>query len=100
MKKNIFLFLPFTFLFVLLLMVTAFASSPSIAISSKSNGKNQQLTLNDVSDDCYGLEMTLTTDTKNDKQYENDNGNDIYTTYTQNGSDITLYIVSKNTPLN
>lgn len=100
MKKNIFLFLPFTFLFVLLLMVTAFASSPSIAISSKSNGKNQQLTLNDVSDDCYGLEMTLTTDTKNNKQYENDNGNDIYTTYTQNGSDITLYIVSKNTPLN
>ena len=87
-------------LFVLLLMVTVFASSPSIAISSKSNGKNQQLTLNDVSDDCYGLEMTLTTDTKNNKQYENDNGNDIYTTYTQNGSDITLYIVSKNTPLN
>jgi len=100
MKKNIFLFLPSTFLFVLLLMVTVFASSPSIAISSKSNGKNQQLTLNDVSDDCYGLEMTLTTDTKNNKQYENDNGNDIYTTYTQNGSDITLYIVSKNTPLN
>ncbi len=100
MKKNIFLFLPFTFLFVLLLMVTVFASSPSIVISSKSNGKNQQLTLNDVSDDCYGLEMTLTTDTKNDKQYENDNGNDIYTTYTQNGADITLYIVSKNTPLN
>ena len=100
MKKNIFLFLPSTFLFVLLLMVTVFASSPSIVISSKSNGKNQQLTLNDVSDDCYGLEMTLTTDTKNNKQYENDNGNDIYTTYTQNGSDITLYIVSKNTPLN
>ena len=100
MKKNIFLFLPSTFLFVLLLMVTVFASSPSIAISSKSNGKNQQLTLNDVSDDCYGLEMTLTTDTKNNKQYENDNGNDIYTTYTQNGSDITLYIVSNNTPLN
>ena len=68
MKKNIFLFLPSTFLFVLLLMVTVFASSPSIAISSKSNGKNQQLTLNDVSDDCYGLEMTLTTDTKNNKQ--------------------------------
>ena len=67
MKKNIFLFLPSTFLFVLLLMVTVFASSPSIAISSKSNGKNQQLTLNDVSDDCYGLEMTLTTDTNNMK---------------------------------
>ncbi len=100
MKKKNFLFLPITLLCTLFLMGNVFgAENPSLEINSKNNHKT--LILNHIPENCYGIEITLTTNTKDNKDYEFDITIDgVYSTYSKDGSDITLYIVSKNTPLN
>lgn len=100
MKKTIFMFLPLTLLFTLFFIVTVFAATtPSLEVYSSHNGKNKELILNDVPANCYGVEITLTTNGE-DFDFENEEISNVYTTYHTNDSEITLYVVSKDTPLN
>ncbi len=98
MKKKNFLFLPATLLCILFLTSNVFgAENPSLEIDSKNNSK--KLILNHIPENCYGIEITLTTSTKDKKDYST-TIDGAYTTYSNDGLDVTLYIVSKDTPLN
>ena len=98
MKKKNFLFLPATLLCILFLTSNVFgAENPSLEIDSKNNSKT--LILNHIPENCYGIEITLTTSTKDKKDYST-TIDGAYTTYSNDGLDVTLYIVSKDTPLN
>ncbi|GFI62147.1 endo-1,4-beta-xylanase A [Clostridiales bacterium] len=102
MKKYIMLFIAMTFSAVL--AVPAFAASmSSLVLSGENDSRKQELTLDNVSEDCYGVEITLKMKNDDNLSYEfsNDNNDEgVYTTFKENDGDVTLYIVSKNTPLN
>lgn len=105
MRKKRFLFLLLTFIFTSAASAVSYAASvPTLMLSSKNGSASQSLNLNGLSDECYGLQITLTTDNSN-KEYEftrsgSTGKTDVYATFKQDSSDVTLYVVSSETPLN